>query len=778
MKTSFFILSVLCIVTSELTLAQTFTESKLPIVIINTGGQEIPDDPKIDATMKIIYRGPGLDNFVSDQNNPAFLNYNGLIGIEIRGTTSQFIEKKPYGLETRKLNSSTNLPENQNVSLLGMPSENDWILNNMAYDASYIRNYLIYNLFGSMGHYSSRTVFCEVIVNDDYKGLYMLQEKIKEDGNRVNIEEITTTDNALPNLSGGYITKADKTTGGDPVAFTMDSYRPDQPVQIIHDTPDPVEVTSEQNTYVEGIFRSLETAAGNNDASITNGFPSMIDIPTFIDFILLNELASNVDAYQYSTYFHKDRNGKLRAGPVWDFNSSLGSDQGATGGRSTTYDWQFINGDNEGPKFFRQLFENPIFRCYAAKRWNMLTQPGMQLNLATMEGIIDALPAMLTESVERDKIRWAYTTFLNEQVDMLKTFLGARISWINDNIGPFADCSSPVIPSLVINEIMYNPPGSSENQEFIEIKNTGTTTADLTGIYFSTLGISYQFPAGRSLSAGGFLVLASNTSGYQTQYGSLPFDQFTRKLPNSSHKLVLSDAFGNIIDEVQYFDSSPWPTDADGGGKSLELRATNLDNNLAASWFTRSQTYGSPGLENFSALPVTLVRFDATLELNTVSLKWTVADEIEIEKYVVEFSTNGKTFYQVGEVRANGNTEYHFTHPNPSSGNNYYRLKSIESDQRFAYSRIVLVSGASSGQMILYPNPTDGLLSIKINPDLVDQNTVVKITSMDGKTIFRNTLVKLRPAISLDLKNVAPGKYIIRFENETGSFSKPIEVIR
>lgn len=763
---------------SHIIRAQTFTQSKLPIVIINTSGIDIPDEPKIDATMKIIYRGPGLDNFVADQDNPAYLNYNGLIGIELRGTTSQNIPKKPYGVETRRLNTTTNIIENQNVSLLGLPSENDWILNNIAFDQSYIRNHLVYKLSAAMGHYSSRTIFCEVIINDDYKGLYELQEKIKEDGSRVNIEGIESTDIALPNVTGGYITKADKTTGGDIVAFTMDSGLPHQPVQIVHDTPDPFEIMPEQGVYVESVFRSLETAANADNASLTDGFPSIIDIPTFIDFMLLNELASNVDAYQYSTYFHKDRNGKLRAGPVWDFNSSLGSDQSIRGGRSVTDKWQFNNGDNTGPLFFRQLFENTSFRCYLSKRWNNLTQSGQPFTLGYVQGILDPIPQLLAESVARDQQRWSYATVFNDELTVVTDFLSERISWMNDNLGGFDGCDNPSLPSLVINEIMYNPPGSSENQEFIEIKNTGATEVDLTGIYFSTLGISYQFPPGSSVIAGGFVVLASNAAGYTTQYGSAPFGEFTRKLPNGSHNLVLSDAFGNIIDQVYYYDSAPWPASADGGGKSLELKGTNLDNNVAANWFTRAADYGSPGEENFSPLPVTITRFLAKPEAQVVALKWEVASEIQIDHYSVEFSTNAKDFFPIGEVQATGNASYNFKHLHPVSGKNYYRLKSTETSGHFAYSKIVTAHISLAEETVFYPNPTSGLVLIRCNPDMINQKVMVSVFTQDGKKVYGKDVNVMRSDISMSLAEMPAGKYMISLESNGKTVTKQIDLVK
>ncbi|RZJ26467.1 MAG: secretion system protein Por, partial [Flavobacterium sp.] len=192
--------------------AQAFTDSNLPIVIINTDINpdtslpfDIPDDPRVLATMKIIKHPDGTRNYLTDESNAGYLDYNGRISIEIRGSSSQDFPKKPYGLTTLQADDSSN----NNVSLLGMPSENDWVLNSLAYDPSLIRDYLSYNLARQMGDYAPRTQYCEVVLNSEYVGLYILQEKIKADSNRVNILKIAAADVATPNLTGGYITKAD-----------------------------------------------------------------------------------------------------------------------------------------------------------------------------------------------------------------------------------------------------------------------------------------------------------------------------------------------------------------------------------------------------------------------------------------------------------------------------------------------------------------------------------------------------------------------------------------
>ncbi|HOO65806.1 MAG TPA: CotH kinase family protein [Bacteroidales bacterium] len=565
---------------------QGLTDSNLPIVIINTDGSlAIPDEPKIKATMKIIDRGAGQRNYVSDQNNPLYLNYNGRIGIELRGSSSQESPKKNYGFTTRMADDASN----NNVSLLGMPEENDWILGGMVFDTAFIRDYYCHNLYRQMGNYGSRAAYCEVIVNNVYMGLYMLQEKLKADDNRIDVIKIGKNDNSLPSLTGGYISKADKRTGGDPLAWRMYSFQNSE-VEYIHELPKPEDATSQQTAYISGEFFRLESAAHNNDISVVNGYPALIDIPSFIDFMIVNEFASNPDAYQYSTFFHKDRNGKLRAGPVWDIDLSFGNDLFQWYmDRSKTYLWYFEDYYyNNGSRFWRDLFHNSTYRCYLSRRWNELLQPDMPLNRAVREAFLDETVALISEAVARDCQRWNKSANHTARIEAIKTFMQAREEWITANIGGYSLCSNVAVPQLTITKIMYHPQTSTQfpdgdDLEFIEIRNTGTTTVNLSGIYFMGTGLVYQFPANATLGPGLCVILASNATVFQLQHGFSPFGQFTRHLSNNSEKILLADAFGNLIDLVEYSDSSPWPA-ADGNGAYLRLKDHRLDNSVAENW--------------------------------------------------------------------------------------------------------------------------------------------------------------------------------------------------
>lgn len=591
-----FLILILLYIIDNYVCGQVITDSNLPIVIINTDrSAPIVDDPRVLATMKIIYRGPGERNYLADQNNFQYLNYNGRINIEIRGSSTQERPKKQYGFTTLM---SDNITKN-NVSLLGLPKENDWILNAMVFDPSLMRDYICYNLSRQLGEYASRTIYCELMINGDYRGLYLLQEKIKADDNRVNITKITRQDNTLPSITGGYIIKADKTTGGDPVAWTMKDWY-GTGVAFIHEFPDPQDITALQSDYIYNRFLYLQTAAFTGNTSAPDGFQYVIDVPSFINYMLISEISSNCDAYQFSTYFHKDRNGKLRAGPVWDNDLTFGNDLFFWGfDRSKSNIWQFSNGDNEGARFWRDLFNNDEFKCALARRWNYLIQPGQPLNPLSLETFIDQTASYIAEAAARDNSVWGNTGNLQQRVQQIKTFIGVRIPWITNNLLITSSCGDANIPPLVITRIMYHPLVSStypdnDDMEYIEITNNGSEPVDPGGIFFAGTGFVYEFPSGTKIEPYSSVILAGNYKVFRSLYGFAPFGEFSRNLSDKSENLVMCDPFGNVIDNVCYLDTVPWP-DADGNGYYLKLTDPDLDNNDPANWVASRDVLTSTG---------------------------------------------------------------------------------------------------------------------------------------------------------------------------------------
>jgi hypothetical protein len=223
--------------------------SNLPIVVIDTQGQTIRDEPKITAKMGIINNVLGHRN----NNGDPFNGYDGFIGIEVRGNSTQDYPKKSYGFETRHEDG-----ENNNVELLGLPKENDWVLYGPYADKSLMRNVLIFQLSRDIGRYAPRTKFCELIINDQYRGIYVLMEKIKQDRNRVDIAKLDENDVAGDSLTGGYIVKCDWSDGDGGWYSTYnveDSYYGG--AMIIAEDPEWLELNSKQRNYIENTRLSI-----------------------------------------------------------------------------------------------------------------------------------------------------------------------------------------------------------------------------------------------------------------------------------------------------------------------------------------------------------------------------------------------------------------------------------------------------------------------------------------------------------------------------------------
>ena len=150
--------------------------------------------------------------------------------------------------------------------------------------------------------------------------------------------------------------------------------------------------------------------------------------------------------------------------------------------------------------------------------------------------------------------------------------------------------SGPLVADVVINEIHYDPADETSREQFVELYNTGNVSVDLAGAHFDH-GITFTFPAGTTIEAGGFLVIAQDPVTLLSRFGTSSLGPYTDTLKNSGERVRLRDVFGVTIDEVTYSDHFPWPTQAAGGGRSMELIHPGLDNDLGASW--RSSGSGS-----------------------------------------------------------------------------------------------------------------------------------------------------------------------------------------
>jgi hypothetical protein len=448
-----------------------FNESNLPIVVIDTDGQEILDDPRIVVHMGIIDNDSAINNI-----DDPFNGYDGQISIEIRGSSSQMFPKKQYALETQDIDG-----ENLNVSILGMPEENDWILHAPYSDKSLLRNFLAYELARDMGRYASRTRFCELVINGDYKGLYIFMEKIKRDNNRVDISKLNPDETTGDDLTGGYIVKVDKWDGENNDGWWSASPLPEYDgTWYQYHYPKPDDIVDEQKDYINNYitdFELLLASEAYNDPDA--GYYDQVNLESFIDVSLMSEISKNVDAYRLSAYMYKDKDsedGRLTMGPIWDYNLAFGNADYYDGWDPAG--WQLdveLGGDPfKIPFWWYRIWDDETFRDAFNQRWQELRQTVFSEEY--IMNMIDSTIAVIDEAQVRNFQRWpildeyvwpnAYVggSYENE-IDYLTDWITDRLEWIDEQ-AMRADDDHQLIRSYSLDPAYPNPFNPTTTIEF------------------------------------------------------------------------------------------------------------------------------------------------------------------------------------------------------------------------------------------------------------------------------------------------------------------------
>ena len=354
-----------------------------------------------------------------------------------RGSSSSGFPKKQYAFEIWSAPNG----DDMDVPLLGMPAESDWVLYAPYSDKSLMRNVLSYDWSNRIGLYASRTRFCELYLNtgtgrvasSDYDGVYVLIEKIKRDGDRVDIARLLGSDNTGEDVTGGYILKIDRLDPGDN-GFTVSSG-----LRLAYVYPKEDRVTSQQASYIRGYINQFESALnGANFTHPTNGYRRYIDENTFIDHHIMVELTKNIDGFRLSTYMYKDKNDKLKSGPIWDYNLSLGNADYNNGWITSGWYYSLLSGNAYA--WYPRLFQDRDFVQQYVDRWTSYRAgPFMTSELLAS---VDAYAAEINESQARNFDEWNILgsrvwpnwyiadTWI-EEIDWMKGWITGRAQWMD-----------------------------------------------------------------------------------------------------------------------------------------------------------------------------------------------------------------------------------------------------------------------------------------------------------------------------------------------------------
>jgi hypothetical protein len=366
--------------------------SNLPLIVVDTYGAAFNETTLTPVTAHFL-EDPGSRTVLTSHQDVAMR-----AGMSIRGQSSAGLPKHQYTFET--WNEANN---DHDYSILGMPQESDWIIYGPFTEKAEIHQAFVYELSNEIGDYAVRTRYVEMFLNtdgmvtaSDYAGMYIFMERIKVDENRVNLTPLGPINNSGADITGGYMFKFDKP---DPVEYFINSSR--YSYQKFY--PNGPEWTEAQTTYLTNYLNDFETALyGANFTDPAVGYTAYIDPQSFINHHLIVELTKNIDGYRISSYFNKDRNGKVKMGPVWDYDLSLGIGNYLTGWDPAGW-YDPLIGDGSKP-YFGRLFQDPNFM----QRY-IDTYFEYRDSLWTVDGLMDKVDdhvALIYEAAQRDHARW------------------------------------------------------------------------------------------------------------------------------------------------------------------------------------------------------------------------------------------------------------------------------------------------------------------------------------------------------------------------------------
>jgi hypothetical protein len=432
-------------------------KSEIPVVIIHTK-EEIKDEPKVAAELII------------KKKDSILIQHK--IGIEYRGKTSyNFSNKKSYAFEFYDENG-----EEEEVEVLGMPKDEEWnLIGNVVlsmggdtWDKSLLFNDIGYTLSRQVGRYASRLEYVELVIDNKYLGVYTLGEKLKRGKNRIDIKEnkpdstqmgsfIIAIDKSNPLPSEKKTSnKFDMSEAAHYTASTSfrSSYnvigeiikRPpsekvfdenkSEEIYYNYEYPKSSKITQAQRKYIEEFIFQFETSVLKDSfISGKRAYFDYIDVSSFVDYLLVNELCKNIDGYRLSGFLHKDFGGKLIAGPVWDMN--IGFNEGyRLPDDAWVYDYnKYVQGDMWSmPFWWPKLMEDPLFKSEVRNRWKTLRAEDWSDE--SLMNMVDNKANYLIKNgaIQRNMKKWhsKKTYDYQKSISSLKEFLSKRAKWMDE----------------------------------------------------------------------------------------------------------------------------------------------------------------------------------------------------------------------------------------------------------------------------------------------------------------------------------------------------------
>lgn len=422
----------------------------LPLVMIDTS-EEIPGVPYIDSKKHTSYTVASTgeeyltanlriidqpNTYHTPEDEPDVSSY---IKIRVRGNTSRWFDKQSFAIKTVDAGG-----DYLDIPVMGMEENHDWALHGPFLDKTLMRNYMAMNIAGSLMSYAPDVRFCEVIVNGEYRGVYVMMETVGRGKGRIDIQKPNKVRNVTGYIIGLENDADDPYTAMNNYSKYTSILRKTSYFDIVY--PGETNLTPELKDYIERDVSMFEKALYSYDYdSYRYGFPANVDVDEFVDYFILMEVFLQRDTGNLSTYFYKDVNGLFKP-CVWDFNNDL--DNIAQDTQDDFHIRQFVT--VQAPWFLMMLKEESyidrIIRRYRELRLTTLSEDYLNT-------YIDDTVAYLDTAVDRNYAVWGYS-FDNanldwrnklapdernpgsyeEAVQQMKDTLFDRLDWLDENI--------------------------------------------------------------------------------------------------------------------------------------------------------------------------------------------------------------------------------------------------------------------------------------------------------------------------------------------------------
>ncbi len=400
----------------------------LPVVYLNTKGQQILKENKIFGTVALLEADENGQSVFQIPNSihSASINYRGA------SSYSEF-DKKQYKIKFY----DNKLSEEKNVSLAGMGRSSEWVLNGPYLDKTLMRNKLCYDLARELNGWAPDSRFVEVFTDGRYEGVYLAVEAITNGDSRLRLSKFSL-------LSGecAYIVNRNRlgTEINDLETYGYVNGYTNNTLYLTY--PSENKVTVRQRDYIQrDISQFEEILYGEYFTDSNLGYETYIDMDNWVDYFIINEVSMNHDAGNLSTYIYKELGGDLQLA-VWDFNNSFDN-----------YQWFSVTKDEFNTvenSWMNRVCQDRVFVDRVVERYKELRKS--TFSDEHIQEMIDSYRQQLGDSAERNFAVWGYSFEENllvgdkqdgsprdagsheEAIEHLENAIHSRLGYLDENI--------------------------------------------------------------------------------------------------------------------------------------------------------------------------------------------------------------------------------------------------------------------------------------------------------------------------------------------------------